>query len=106
MPSEAADALIVAGDDARALWATAEAVDDYRRARTFLARLDDERRSRETLFKIALVHHVDFDFRGAERAYDEAFACKAPQPVVVARDQRAAHACSRCRPRSCPATPT
>ena len=88
MPSEAADALIVAGDDARALWATAEAVDDYRRARTFLARLNDERRSRETLFKIALVHHVDFDFRGAERAYDEAFACKAPQPLVVARDQK------------------
>jgi ABC-type transport system substrate-binding protein/class 3 adenylate cyclase len=88
MPREAADALIVAGDDARALWATAEAVDDYRRARTFLARLNDERRSRETLFKIALVHHVDFDFRGAERAYDEAFACKAPLPEVVARDQR------------------
>ena len=88
MPGEAADALIVAGDDARALWATAEAVDDYRRARTFLARLGDERRSRETLFKIALVHHVDFDYRGAERAYDEAFACKAPLPVTVVRDQR------------------
>ncbi len=88
MPSEAADALIQAGDNARALWATDEAVEDYRRARAFLARLGDERRSRETLFKIALVHHVDFDYRGAERAYDEAFACKAPLPEKVTRDQR------------------
>ena len=88
MPGEAADALIVAGDRARDVWATAEAVDNYRRARTFLARLGDEQRSRETLFKIALVHHVDFDFRGAERAYDEAFACKAPAPDCVVRDQR------------------
>ena len=88
MPGQAADALIVAGDRARDVWATAEAVDNYRRARTFLARLGDEQRSRETLFKIALVHHVDFDFRGAERAYDEAFACKAPAPDCVVRDQR------------------
>ncbi len=88
MPAEAAAALIAAGDEARAMWATAEAVDDYRRARGFLARIDDETRARETLFKIALVHHVDFDFGGAESAYDAAFACRAPAPVVHTRDQR------------------
>ncbi len=43
MPREAADALIDAGDKARGMWATAEAVEDYRRARTFLARLGEER---------------------------------------------------------------
>ncbi len=90
LPERAADALIAAGDQARAMWATAEAVARYREARTFLARLGDDRRSRETLFKIALVHHLDFDYGLAETAYDEAFACgpglePAPQPVEVLR---------------------
>ncbi len=77
---KAADYLIRAGDEARALSADPEAIGHYRRAREFLSRLGDDRRSRETLFKIALVHHLAFDFAGAERAYDEAFACKV-EPV-------------------------
>jgi ABC-type transport system substrate-binding protein/class 3 adenylate cyclase len=97
LPERAASALIVAGDEARSMWATAEAVARYREARAFLARLGDDRRSRETLFKIALVHHLDFDYPQAERAYDEAFSCgpgmePAPEPVetlhtVVARPE-------------------
>jgi ABC-type transport system substrate-binding protein/class 3 adenylate cyclase len=78
--AKAADYLIRAGDEARALSADPEAIGHYRRAREFLSRLGDDRRSRETLFKIALVHHLAFDFAGAERAYDEAFACKV-EPV-------------------------
>jgi ABC-type transport system substrate-binding protein len=77
---KAAEYLIRAGDEARAVSADPEAIGHYRRAREFLSRLGDDRRSRETLFKIALVHHLAFDFAGAERAYDEAFACKV-EPV-------------------------
>ena len=76
----AADALIRAGDAARALGATDEAVTHYRQARKFLARLGDEDRSRETLFKIALVHHLAFDYPSAETAYDEAFSCRPDPP--------------------------
>jgi ABC-type transport system substrate-binding protein/class 3 adenylate cyclase len=74
--AKAAEYLIRAGDEARGISADPEAIQHYRRAREFLSRLGDDRRSRETLFKIALVHHLAFDFAGAERAYDEAFACK------------------------------
>ena len=71
-----------------AIYADQEAIRHYRRAREFLARLGDDRRSRETLFKIALVHHLAFDFAEAESAYDEAFACKAEpfeQPAPTER---------------------
>jgi ABC-type transport system substrate-binding protein/class 3 adenylate cyclase len=74
--ARASEYLIRAGDAARAIYADREAIRHYRAAREFLARLGDDRRSRETLFKIALVHHLAFDFEEAERAYDEAFACK------------------------------
>jgi ABC-type transport system substrate-binding protein/class 3 adenylate cyclase len=83
--AKAAEYLIRAGDEARGISADPEAIRHYRRAREFLSRLGDDRRSRETLFKIALVHHLAFDFEGAERAYDEAFACKVepmPQPEL------------------------
>jgi ABC-type transport system substrate-binding protein len=79
-PEKAAEYLLRAGDAARAAYADREAIGHYRHAREFLERLGDDRRSRETLFKIALVHHLAFDFAGAERAYDEAFACKV-EPV-------------------------
>jgi ABC-type transport system substrate-binding protein/class 3 adenylate cyclase len=72
----AARYLIRAGDAARALYAEDEAVMHYREARRFLQRVGDDRRSRETLFKIALVHHLSFSYPEAEAAYDEAFACK------------------------------
>ncbi len=75
-PEKAAEYLIRAGDDARSIYADQEAIRHYRQAREFLGRIGDDRRSRETLFKIALVHHLAFNFGEAERAYDEAFACK------------------------------
>ena len=91
----AADALIRAGDSARALGATDEAVTHYRQARKFLARLGDEDRSRETLFKIALGHHLAFDYPSAETAYDEAFSCRPdpPQPPVGDKVLRTAFLC-------------
>jgi ABC-type transport system substrate-binding protein/class 3 adenylate cyclase len=75
-PAKASEYLIRAGDEARSIYADQEAIRHYRRAREFLGRIGDDRRSRETLFKIALVHHLAFNFGEAERAYDEAFACK------------------------------
>jgi ABC-type transport system substrate-binding protein/class 3 adenylate cyclase len=77
---KAADYLLKAGDAARAVYADQEAVAHYEKARRFLSRLDDEARSRDTLFKIALARHAAFDFAGAEEAYDEAFCCAVDLP--------------------------
>jgi ABC-type transport system substrate-binding protein/class 3 adenylate cyclase len=87
-PTKAADYLLKAGDAARAVYAEHEAVAHYERARRFLARLDDETRARETLFKIALAHHLAFDYQRAEDAYDEAFCCGVDEPVQLEPTER------------------
>ena len=61
----AARYLLLAGDAARAVYADQEAVEHYRRARTFLRRLKDPEGERDTLFKIALVRHLAFDYTRA-----------------------------------------
>ncbi len=83
-PAKAAEYLIRAGDGARTIYANQEAIRHYGHAREFLGRIGDDRRSRETLFKTALVHHLAFNFAEAERAYDEAFACKV-EPIAQPR---------------------
>ena len=75
-PEKAVEYLLKAGDAARAVYADREALEHYRKARTFLARLGDERRARDTLFKMALAYHLAFDFENAEEMYDEAFCCR------------------------------
>jgi len=77
-PERAAGYLLKAGDAARGIDSEEEALDHYRRALMFLERLGDERRSRDTLLKIALTHHLAFDFEQADRAYGEAFARRVP----------------------------
>ena len=74
-PERAARYSLAAGDAARAVYADHEAIEHYRRARTFLRRLDDPARERDTLFKIALVRHLAFDYARAGQAYDAAFDC-------------------------------
>ena len=74
-PSAPPATSLLAGDAARAVYADHEAVEHYRRARTFLRRLDDPERERDTLFKIALVRHLAFDYARAGQAYDAAFDC-------------------------------
>jgi ABC-type transport system substrate-binding protein/class 3 adenylate cyclase len=85
-PERAVEYLLKAGDAARALYADQEALDHYAKARNFLARVGDERRTRDTLFKMALAHHLAFNFAAAEELYDEAFSCRveevpAPAPT-------------------------
>jgi ABC-type transport system substrate-binding protein/class 3 adenylate cyclase len=75
-PEKAVEYLLKAGDAARKLYADQEALEHYRKARGFLARLGDDRRARDTLFKMALAHHLAFDFEQAEELYDEAFCCR------------------------------
>jgi len=75
-PEKAADYLLKAGDAARALHADQVALEHYSQARTFLARIGDDRRTRDTLFKMALAYHLAFDFERAEEVLDEAFCCR------------------------------
>ena len=79
-PERAVDYLLKTGDAARALFAEEEALEHYRRALEFLDRLEDHQRARETLFKVALTHHLGFDFERASRAYEEAFERPPPAP--------------------------
>jgi ABC-type transport system substrate-binding protein/class 3 adenylate cyclase len=87
-PDRAADYLLKAGDVARGLDAEEEALEHYRRALDFLDRLGDGRRSRATLLKIALTHHLAFDFEQADRAYQEAFSRRVPEPQGVELTER------------------
>jgi ABC-type transport system substrate-binding protein/class 3 adenylate cyclase len=89
-PELAARYSLLAGDAARAVYADMEAIEHYRRARTFLRRLNDPGRERDTLFKIALVRHLAFDYARAGQAYDAAFDCSteertepAPRPAEI-----------------------
>ena len=77
VPDKAVDYLLKAGDRARSIYADQEALEHYRKARTFLGQLGDEARARDTLFKMALTYHLAFDFENAEEMYDEAFSCRA-----------------------------
>jgi ABC-type transport system substrate-binding protein/class 3 adenylate cyclase len=78
-PERAVEYLLKAGDAARALYADEEALELYGRALEFMERTD-EARARETLLKVALTHHLAFDFRAARQAYDRAFTQPAPRP--------------------------
>jgi ABC-type transport system substrate-binding protein/class 3 adenylate cyclase len=95
VPEKAADYLLKAGDAARAFYADKEALEHYAEARSFLARLGDERRARETLFKMALAYHVAFDFEHAEEMYDEAFCCKAEKSPRLEPTERIETAVTR-----------
>jgi ABC-type transport system substrate-binding protein len=76
VPDKAVDYLLKAGDRARSIYADQEALEHYRKARTFLGQVGDDARARDTLFKMALTYHLAFDFENAEEMYDEAFSCR------------------------------
>ena len=66
-PERAVEYLLKAGDAARAVYAEDEAIELYRRALGFMERTGDEAEARQTLLKIALTHHLAFDYRARER---------------------------------------
>jgi ABC-type transport system substrate-binding protein/class 3 adenylate cyclase len=71
-PAKAAEYLLRAGDAARAVYADHEAAGHYRRALPFLDRLGDEARVRHTLFRLALSHHLAYEFEATNAAWEEA----------------------------------
>jgi class 3 adenylate cyclase len=79
-PERAVAYLLKAGDAARTVYADEEAIELYRQALGFMERTGDQQRARETLLKVALTHHLAFDFEQAGTAYAEAFALPAPEP--------------------------
>ena len=86
-PERAVEYLVKAGDAARAVYAEEEAIELYRRALGFMERTGDEARARPTLLKIALTHHLAFDFRAANEAFAEAFARPAPAPRAAGAER-------------------
>src|SRR5262249_1965268 len=79
-PEKAARHTLGAGAAARVVYADEEAIAQYRRALPYLERLEDTGRARGVLFKIALVHHLAFDFEAADGAWQEAFRLAEPPP--------------------------
>ncbi len=71
--AEAADYLLVAGDQARGLYAHQEAIDYYQRALSFLKEQGEHERAARTLMKLGLTYHTAFDFERAREAYEEGF---------------------------------
>jgi ABC-type transport system substrate-binding protein/class 3 adenylate cyclase len=87
-PNRALEYLVKAGDAARAAYADEEAVELYRRALSYMGRAGDEQRARDTLLRIALTHHLAFDYERAGAAYGEAFAIPAPPPARLEPAER------------------
>jgi ABC-type transport system substrate-binding protein/class 3 adenylate cyclase len=87
-PERAVEYLLKAGDAARAGYADEEAIDLYRRALGFMERIGEEARARSTLLKIALTHHLAFDFGAANEAFSEAFDRPAPAPTRLEPSER------------------
>jgi len=73
-PARAARYLLEAAEAARAVYAEEEAIGHYRRALTFLDRLGDAGTARSVLFRIAVTHHLAFDFEAADDAWAQAFS--------------------------------
>jgi ABC-type transport system substrate-binding protein/class 3 adenylate cyclase len=87
-PERAVEYLLKAGDAARAIHAQDEALDLYRRALGFMERTGDVPSARETLLKIALTHHIAFDYRAANEAFGQAFARPAALPQRLEPSER------------------
>jgi ABC-type transport system substrate-binding protein/class 3 adenylate cyclase len=71
--------LLGAGDSARSLYADEEALDHYQRALGLLEPTDS--RARETHFKIAVTHHLAFDFARADEAWKRAAEAPESEPL-------------------------
>ncbi|MFN2138027.1 MAG: ABC transporter substrate-binding protein, partial [Candidatus Promineifilaceae bacterium] len=82
--------LLQAGDAARLLYATEEAVAHYKRALAILTERGDYEEAARVLMKLGLTYTNAFDFEGARQAYDESFALKGrgtASPAVKSQDR-------------------
>jgi oligopeptide transport system substrate-binding protein len=70
---KAIEYLLRAGDRARSLYASQEAIEAYQRALTWLKAQSEHERAARTLMKLGLTYHTAFDFRQSRQAYEEAF---------------------------------
>jgi ABC-type oligopeptide transport system substrate-binding subunit len=66
--------LLRAGDQARALYADAEAIENYRQALVILRKQGDDELVGRTLMKLGLAYQVAFDYAHAQEAFSEGFA--------------------------------
>jgi class 3 adenylate cyclase len=79
-PARAAEYLLKAGDAARAAYAEDEAIALYRRALGFMDRTGNAVDARQTLLRLALTHHLAFDYRAANEAFGQASPRWRPRP--------------------------
>ncbi|MEZ4866945.1 MAG: ABC transporter substrate-binding protein [Caldilineaceae bacterium] len=78
--------LLLAGDEARQLYANAEAEHFYQRAIPLLQEQAEHEQTAHTLMKLGLIYTTTFDFANAQRMYEEAFALW--QPTVQQSDSQ------------------
>jgi len=71
---KAIEYFLIAGDDARGVYAYDEAIKAYEQALLFLRELEDHQRSARTLMKLGLTYHNIFAFDESRQAYEEGFA--------------------------------
>jgi oligopeptide transport system substrate-binding protein len=74
--------LLLAGDQARLMYAYQEAVEFYQRAIVFLKAQGDFEHAARTLMKLGLTYHTAFEYQGSRRAYDEAFAMRQRERIA------------------------
>jgi ABC-type transport system substrate-binding protein/class 3 adenylate cyclase len=101
-PEKAARYLLDAGAAARSVYADEEAIAHFRRALPFLDRLGDTGRARAVLYKIALTHHLAFEFEAADAAWGEALARVEPRPRRLEATERIATVVARKLPEHVP----
>ena len=65
--------LLLAGDDAREVFAYEEAIEAYEHAQLFLIELGDHELAARTLMKLGLTYHNIFAFDAARKAYERGF---------------------------------
>ncbi|MEW5869598.1 MAG: ABC transporter substrate-binding protein [Chloroflexota bacterium] len=87
--SKAVHYLLLAGDEARRLYALPEAIQFYQRALAFLRASEQYEHSARTLMKLGLTYHLAFNYREARQAYEEGFTLW--QQAAQARPEQAAY---------------
>jgi ABC-type oligopeptide transport system substrate-binding subunit/serine/threonine protein kinase len=70
---EGVDYLLLAGDQARSLYAHQEAIHSYLQALDYAKESEDHGRSARTLMKLGIAYHNAFEFEASRQAYDQGF---------------------------------